>query len=168
MRIQDLLHGQLKFSHDTLLQTMADVDDDVRHHRHDGATIESINHIFTHVVHSEDLLVQGAARGQATVWDTAGFAERTGIHTGAADGDIHARIGACDPELLGEYAAAVFVATEDYVKQADDAEMDRIVESFLGARPSAALLGVILWHATVHNGEIAALKGALGHKGLPF
>jgi uncharacterized damage-inducible protein DinB len=168
MRIQDMLHGQLKFSHDTLMQSMADVDDDVRHHRHDGATIESINHIFTHVVHSEDLLVQGAAREQATIWEAAGFAERTGILTGAADGDIYARIGACDPELLGEYAAAVFTATEEYAEQADDAEMGRVVDSFLGSQPSAAMLGTILWHSTVHNGEIAALKGTLGHKGLPF
>ena len=50
------------------------------------------------------------------------------------------------------------------------ADLERKVDTgFIGEQTIAFVLGNIgVWHVAEHNGEIAALKGAQGLKGLPF
>ncbi len=39
----------------------------------------------------------------------------------------------------------------------------------MGEVPVATFLGMpLIWHIAHHTGEVAALKGVMGHKGLPF
>ena len=69
-----------------------------------------------------------------------------------------------------EYAKAVYAATDAYVASLAEAELDRKLDTgFIGEQTVAFVLSnVLAWHAAEHNGEIAALKGAFGLKGLPF
>jgi hypothetical protein len=50
------------------------------------------------------------------------------------------------------------------------ADLEHKVDTgFMGEQTTAFIVGnVCVWHVAEHNGEIAALKGAQGLKGLPF
>ncbi len=70
-----------------------------------------------------------------------------------------------------EYAKAVFAATDEFIAGASDADMDRVVMNPISGKeePVAVVLGTLgLWHLQNHQGEIVALKGVQGKKGLPF
>jgi hypothetical protein len=69
-----------------------------------------------------------------------------------------------------EYAEAVFAATDAYLADLPDAGLDRKIQGATGGEYTlgwgiAILLGQ---HGAQHSGEIAALKGVQGLKGLPF
>jgi hypothetical protein len=69
-----------------------------------------------------------------------------------------------------EYAKAVYAATDAYIAGLSDADLERKVQTgFVGEQTVAFVMSSILaWHAAQHTGEIAALKGVQGLKGLPF
>ena len=69
-----------------------------------------------------------------------------------------------------EYAKAVYGATDAYIAALSDADLERKVHTgFIGEQTVAFVVSNILgWHVAEHNGEIAALKGVQGLKGLPF
>ena len=173
MNVQTLLAQQFGGARGILQQTMADVRPEDLHRAVPGATLGSIGHIYAHVVHGEDALLHGMILGQPPLWVTGGFAERTGLapnQPGQPDPTLYDRMAQLDPAVLQAYADATFAATDAYLAQAGEAEMDRIVETgFMGPMPVAAILAnVLVWHIIEHTGEIAALKGVFGQKGLPF
>jgi hypothetical protein len=69
-----------------------------------------------------------------------------------------------------EYATAVYAATDAYVSSLGPADLERKVDTgFVGEQTVVFVLGnIVTWHVAEHNGEIGALKGAQGLKGLPF
>jgi hypothetical protein len=69
-----------------------------------------------------------------------------------------------------EYAKAVYAATDAYVAGLGPADLERKVDTgFVGEQTVGFVVGnILVWHVAEHNGEIAALKGAQGLKGLPF
>ena len=67
------------------------------------------------------------------------------------------------------YAEAVSTGTKAYLASLDPAALDRQIETPRGPRPLAARLSVYLVvHKAQHTGDIAALLGCQGVKGLPF
>ena len=69
--------------------------------------------------------------------------------------------------LLG-YRASVRAATDAYIANLTPTELDRQVELIGSQRPVADALAIMVVHIASHGGEIAALKGVQGLKGLPF
>jgi hypothetical protein len=69
-----------------------------------------------------------------------------------------------------EYAKAVYAATDAYVASLGPADLERKVDTgFVGEQTVGYVLGnICVGHVAEHNGEIAALKGVQGLKGLPF
>ncbi len=69
-----------------------------------------------------------------------------------------------------EYARAVYAATDAYVGGLSEAALERKVDTgFIGEQTVAFVLtNIAAWHVAEHGGEIAALKGVQGLKGLPF
>ncbi len=67
-----------------------------------------------------------------------------------------------------EYAAAVYRATDEYLAQATDAELARVIDAgFAPPMPISTFVGnIMLWHVATHQGEISALKGVQGINGL--
>jgi hypothetical protein len=57
---------------------------------------------------------------------------------------------------------------DEYIATLTDEELARKVQSIGGEQPIASVLALIVIHAAGHYGEVAALKGAQGGKGLPF
>jgi hypothetical protein len=169
MTPQSLLTQQLAGYHDLLEQTVADCPPDALHRTVPGATIASIAAIYAHTVFSEDAIIQGMLQRKPPVFESQGWAGRTGVAMPST------------PELtpdwargvrmdLREYAKAVYAATAAYVGGLSDAALDRKIDTgFIGEQTVGFILcNIAGWHVAEHGGEIAALKGVQGLKGLPF
>lgn len=165
-----LLCAQMKIVYDLMDSTIADCSQEIANTRLAGGTTNSISVVYLHVVSSDDYMFNQMARGGAMLYESDGWQRRIGIeNVSAIQTDTRAGL-VLDMNVLREYAAAVRATTERFLEQATEAELAREVESFLGAKVSVAeFLGTFaVTHLSEHWGEISALKGVLGLKGLPF
>jgi hypothetical protein len=172
VEIRSLLRTQLQQAHGLLDEVVADCPAEVLHGRGDGWTIKSIAHIYAHTIYGEDALVHGLVQGKPPLFHAGGWAGRIGV-TMSEDPKREPDWSAGAPldlGLLREYGAAVYAATDVYVAGASDEELARVFDpGFLEQQSVAQFVSTALvWHVTNHQGEIAALKGVLGLKGLPF
>ena len=135
-----------------------------------GGMVPRAAAIFAHAVYGEDVMVNEWARGMEPVLVRGGFMEKAGIT---------APSNAMTPDWLAmnynvgglkEYAEAVFAETSTYLESATAGDMELMVNTPLGQQmPAANALGAFgIVHISEHAGEISALKGAQGAKGLPF
>lgn len=169
------LRGQLTQAHEIMEQAVADLSPEQLNHRGEGWTIQSIAGIYAHTVSSEDYMVNMLLRDQPTfVFESGGWAEKTGYNAGT-DGLLSEKVSAAastsDFGALREYAQAVYADTDAWLATLSEADLDRTIHvEWAGGDVSVGqFLGtVIVWHPTQHGGEICALKGVQGEKGLPF
>ncbi|MCC7363000.1 MAG: hypothetical protein IT303_01410 [Dehalococcoidia bacterium] len=147
-----------------------DLTDDLATKRVPGATIGAILPIYAHILVGLDLLARQTAQGLEPLAADPGWQQRTGIPSpslmqvpGWSDAPY---------QLVGlrDYATDVFQSLFDYLAAAPDTDLDRQVPGITGGTVSLAqsigALGLV--HLSAHTGEIAALKGVHGAKGLPF
>lgn len=172
MNVQESVRAQLGFWHGTLDSIMGDCNDEVVSKTLPGANIESIGAIYAHIVFGEDYLVHGMLQGKPTLYESDGWQAKLGVKSPGvppAITDEWAKQVKID-DGFKDYAKAVFAATDSYLANASDAEMDREMQTqFFGKQKAGWLASTILGtHAPGHAGEIAALKGVQGLKGLPF
>ena len=109
--------------------------------------------------------------GRDTVWESGDWAAKTGLDMpGPRQTQEWAQSSLqYDFAAFREYAKAVYGATDDYLANVSDDGLDAEFETFAGKVPTGIFVGATgLWHTTSHSGEISALKGAQGLKGLPF
>lgn len=73
-----------------------------------------------------------------------------------------------DMDVFRQYAAAVYAATDEYLANVSDAELEKVVDAgFAPPMPAGSFVANILaWHVATHQGEISALKGVQGLEGL--
>jgi hypothetical protein len=132
-----------------------------------GATITAAAPIIAHAILTEDRMLTQVF-GTEMVLETGGFAARTGI---ATEGNVISQwiAGKYDLAAMIDYAQAVFANTTKLLEGATVAQLDGIVQGFIGpSQGSDYLAGLAVVHFSSHIGEVAALKGAQGLKGLPF
>jgi hypothetical protein len=172
MTSQALLRQQLTGYHDILEQTIADCPQDALDKNLPGATITSIGSIYAHLVLSEDGIVHGMLQGKPPIYKAQNWALRTGVQMPDPAGlnPEWARSVRMKVPAFREYAKAVYAATDAYVTGLSDADLERKVQTgFIGEQTVGFVITNVLgWHAAQHTGEIAALKGVQGLKGLPF
>jgi len=169
---KELLRQQLTGCHDILEQTIADCRQEVLDHNPPGGTITNIGSIYAHTLFAEDNILHGMLQGKAPIYKTANWASRTGLQM-PGPGEFSpewARSVKLNLPVFREYAKAVYAATDAYVGGLSDADLDRKVQTgFVGEQTVGFVLSNVLgWHAAQHTGEVAALKGVQGLKGLPF
>lgn len=133
-------------------------------------TANPIRTTLLHMIAAEDNHIQHVVQGLPLVWETGGWGEKIGISTppGGGRGWDEAKdvVLALEPVLA--YQAAVYAATDAYLQQVTPEELDRQVR-FLGRDQSIGqVLATATAHVVGHAGEIAALRGIQGVKGLPF
>ena len=130
----------------------------------------TIGTILLHVTGTDDRFVNVLARGGQAVWERDNWAERVGFPgiPGRAGfwAEANAHPFALSPLLA--YQAAVRASLDEYVAALTDEELSRTMQALGSEQPIAAILGLVVVHQAHHFGEIAALKGAQGVKGLPF
>ncbi len=168
-----VLREQLRWSHDTIEQAVADLPPEDLHRRIPGATIDSIAAVYAHAVVSEDWLISRFVRRRPPLFERDGWAERVGLRPWSEHGpseDWSAAVPTCDFAALREYARRVYAASDDVLGSLSAADLDRpVVFGPLGEMPLGAFLAsIVAAHTSHHGGEICALKGVLGYQGLPY
>lgn len=167
MNAIELLRGQFKAVHQFLDMTIADCTPAAATRRDEGWNIKPIASIYAHIAASEDFMVNTFVRGVEPLLMRDGWGEKLGIPGNPTLNnldDFSAPLSA-----VREYAAAVFKATDEYLSQAEESELEREIDTPIGKMPAITFLAnITATHCPGHMGEIAALKGVQGLKGLPF
>lgn len=171
MDIRPVLISNLAFTHQILDGSLQGLSTEELHRRADGSKISSIASIYVHSVLSEDSILNGILQGQPTIFDSGGWAEKLGVQPsgGLANDDWRDGIHLNDVEVFQQYATAVRAATTDFITNASDDDLARVLQTPLGEQSVVWVLNNFLsWHTIHHLGEICALKGVMGKQGLPF
>ena len=125
--------------------------------------------IYAHAVGLEDLYIQQMLQQQPLVWESGSWAARLRHDLPPNQWNIQ-RVQPPDMDALRSYQSEVFAASLAYAGSLSGDELERRLE-FPGRQWSmsiAQLLSVVVGHTLGHAGEIAALKGVQGARGLPF
>jgi uncharacterized damage-inducible protein DinB len=133
-------------------------------------TANTIGATYLHLLTSEDGYVQAVILGRPRVWETGNWSETIGLSAPPGRGRNWDEIRSMAFSLaaLQAYEQAVHATTETYLAALIPTELDRTVAFIGGERPVADVLASLVVHSMGHAGEIAALKGMQGVKGLPF
>jgi len=165
-----LLRAQMKIIYDMVEGTIADCSQEIANTWREGWTTRPISVVYLHAVCSDDFMVNEVARGGARLYEAQGWQQRLGAMNmiyveGVPPGSVK-----LDMSVVREYTAAVRTATDDFLLNATEAELSRLVDNHQGGQISVAeyLASYLGTHMSEHCGEISALKGVLGLKGLPF
>jgi len=169
MEILEYMRRQMAGMRSTVDMTMKDITVEQFNWAPPG-TMNTISATFIHLTSVEDHFVQGILQGKSSVWDAQGWSEKTGVKKPPSIGESwdefkHLHL---QPANLLEYQKAVWAATDAYMTSLTAEELDRKVK--LGPRELtvAELLIMAANQSLSHTGEIAALKGIQGAKGLPI
>jgi hypothetical protein len=172
MDFRAFLRGQMQFTHNTLEQVIADVDNETLHHRPAGSTTNAICAIYAHAVTAEDGILNGLVMGRMPIFN-ADWAAKTGVPLKQSPQleDAWAASIKMNLPAFREYAAKVYESTDKILAEMDDAYAETLIDTPFGGgkqprQEFVANLGPT--HMWGHMGEIAAIKGARGMKGLPF
>jgi hypothetical protein len=130
-----------------------------------GGTANAIAKTHVHAMTSVDFFITGTlARGEMR-WKS--FAEEQGLPANPME--IWGFTGQVSLDAMKRYSQDVQKAAIDYVASLTDGDLDREVETaFFGKQTAAFMIGLAGMHAMGHGGDISAVKGLQGLKGLPF
>jgi hypothetical protein len=171
VQVQQVLQGAFKGAHDLLDSVMADVDKAHLSKLPPGANIQTIQAIYAHILIGEDLIVNRLVRQQQPAI-TAEALKGTGVPLPATPQLNPEWSASIDMDLprFREFAKSFFASSEAAIGAMTDAQLAAEVNGGpFGTMPASGFLAnLALYHVVGHTGEIAALKGIHGLKGLPF
>jgi hypothetical protein len=132
-------------------------------------TANTISATFVHFINAEDGFIQDVLQGKPPLWESGGWSARTGIEKPPRMGEDWSAFKKRQTEMapLLEYQAAVWAATDSYLASLTPTELERMVKFAGGKRTVAEMLILSASQSHQHVGEIAALKGIQGAKGMP-
>ena len=133
-------------------------------------TINPISVILTHILGGEDFFMQGLLQDKPRCWDAQAWSPKIGIQSPPGPGrnwDEFKTIKIPLPPVLA-YGQAVRAATDACLAGLAAGELDRQVNFAGRLRMVAEILMISVVHTASHAGEIAAVKGMQGLKGLPY
>jgi uncharacterized damage-inducible protein DinB len=171
VKVQDSIRTQLDFWHNTFDQMVADCGDAL-HAAVPGSKTNSIAATYAHAVISEDVILRvflqsGKALSQADEWQ-----EEIGVAFPGVPPMMTPEWAAAlnlDLSTFQPYAKAVYAAPDAYLANLQDDELERKTQGPFGETTVGWMISMLLaTHPTGHAGEVAALKGVHGQKGLPF
>ena len=132
-------------------------------------TAAPIGVIWLHMANGEDNFISIIEAGKP-LWESDGWKERFGLEKAPNIGEDWTgyQSAALTVELLQAYTEVVRERTKACLETTDDGSLDEMVKFFSEADPKASVWALLVSHTLIHAGEIAAIKGVLGGKGLPF
>ena len=133
-------------------------------------TGNSIGVTLVHMINGLDSAFQTVLRGQPQLWESEKMGEKLGLSgpPGRVHGWDEVKSKPLPLEPILGYAEVVLKQVEEVVTGLKADDLDRMVTFYGSERPAADAFIMNFSHMLVHTGEIAAIKGALGVKGLPF
>ena len=169
MKAQELLRAQFEMAHQFMEMTIADCSQETLDKKPDEWTINPVGALYAHTVIAEDAMVNGMARGKQPLLERDGWAEKLGIDGSSPMQDEHYSELKINLPAMREFAAAVAKETDEFLTNASEDELMKEIDALGQKTPAIMFLANIgLTHVAGHWGEIAALKGVQGLKGLPF
>jgi hypothetical protein len=172
MNIQQTVRETLAFWHKQVADSVAELRPEYLHGIAPGSSMNTIAATYAHIVMSEDLLIQDRLRGVQPIFGAGNWDQKTGLPwIGDPPMQSPEWLAAVrvDPQSFAPYAADVFDATDAFLGSMPDADLDRTVMGLARETTAGQLLIVgVMVHFVAHAGEIAAIKGTFGMKGLPF
>lgn len=148
-----------------LVGTCAGGMDDAQYNWKPGGTANSAAKSHVHALTSLDFFITGTVQGKPLLWGE--FAAANELPANPME--IWAFEGTVPVEAMKEYAKSIQDNALEYVGSLSDADFDREIETqFFGKKSVAWLVQLAGMHAVGHAGDMAAVKGMQGLKGLPF
>lgn len=148
-----------------LLAAIAGGMDDASYNWKPGGTANPAGKTHVHALTSVDFFINVAARDQERLWTA--FASKNGLPENPRE--MWSYEGTIPHGAVQEYAAELQKGVLHYVASLIDNDLDYEVETqFYGRKSIGFLVQFAATHAIAHGGEIAAVKGVQGLKGLPF
>ena len=132
-------------------------------------TISSIGVIWLHMVAGEDGFLS-IITGDETLWESKGWKDRFGLEKTPNFGEDWKKYEevVLPIELLREYTTAVKERCQQILERVTLESLDETVKFFTDSDPKSSVWILLVGHTLLHAGEISAIKGVLGDKGLPF
>ncbi|HEY8172385.1 MAG TPA: DinB family protein [Dehalococcoidia bacterium] len=130
-----------------------------------GGTANPPAKTLVHLAASMEFFVVHMIKGEQMSWPA--LAEQHGLPANSMQ--IWGYDGPIPQAPVKEFVQKTQQVVLDYVATLNDADLDREIETqFFGKQTIAFLLQLGAMHAVGHAGDIAAVKGMQGLKGLPF
>jgi hypothetical protein len=133
-------------------------------------TVSPISAILLHTLSAEDYFIQEVLQGRTRIWDEQGWLGKIGVQAPGgpgADWSVFKTTRIALAPVLA-YGQLLRPATDAYLVALTAEELDRQVKFGKAMHPAASVLVRLIVHTASHAGEIAAVKGMQGFKGLPF
>ena len=133
-------------------------------------TLSPISAILLHTFSAEDFFTVKIIQGKPLLWDDGPWQEQIGIRPPGGRDDTWAQFRTTPVHLepVLDYGRATRAATDAWLDAAVPADLERMVRFGRGESQVAEVFMHAVMHTTSHAGEVAALKGLQGGKGLPF
>jgi uncharacterized damage-inducible protein DinB len=167
MKALDLIRKQTEEAHTELAASLQGVSNTVANSG-SSATRNSIAAIYAHALLSADIFFNVAINGGAPVLFSSGSADKLGIADPNPRNWDALRAATFKTADLSAYGAAVLTSIQTTLAGLTEAGLARKFEFFGEQTTVVDTIALAISHATTHNGEIAALKGVSGLKGLPY
>lgn len=176
MDIIDFYRLEQQRIHNWMRNSISDLTSHEWHYTTEGRA-NNIAFLVWHCVRTEDNILRFILLGRPTIWVEGNWHERLHLPprvqgTGMATEEARA-FHIADTALFMEYVEEVWREFEAYLASISDGgkELSERVVTVkpLGNMPAIQAIGqVCISHLFIHFGEIAALQGELGKKGLPI
>jgi len=168
MKRLDYLKHQVKSMRSLPTSVIEDIADEMLAQKPSG-TASSIGVIWLHMIAGEDNFLS-VISGEETLWESEGWNDRFGLEKVPNIGEDWSEYEDAEIscELLNGYTTAISGRTQLYLDSLEDGSLDETVKFFTDEDPKARVWALLIGHTLIHAGEIAAIKGVLGGKGLPF
>ena len=130
-----------------------------------AGTANAVAKTHVHAMTSVDFFITGTLASGEMGWKK--FAAAQGLPPNPME--IWGYAGEVSLEAMKEYSRGVQQAALAYVGGLNDSDLDREVDTaFFGKQTVAFMIGLAGIHAMGHGGDMSAVKGLQGLKGLPF
>jgi hypothetical protein len=149
----------------SILNTIATGMTDEQYNMSPGGSANTPAKSHVHALTAMELFVNGIIRGEEIEGKT--FGPANGLPANPME--IWGFSGTVQLAPMNDYSAKVKAAVLEYVGSLKDSDLDREIETqFFGKQTAAWIIQLGVVHLTGHAGDIAAIKGIQGLKGLPF
>ncbi|MHB8377230.1 MAG: DinB family protein [Dehalococcoidia bacterium] len=154
------INGALGF----LDMCVSDVNDDV-YNLEPAGTCNSIAKVHLHALSTFDFFVNGLISGQPLIWQE--HAAKMGLP--GTPLEIWKADTPISKSAVEEYASKLRPRVSEQLAGLGDDIFTREFDTTLAGKQNGAwVLSLLPMHTSAHAGEIAAIKGTQGLKGLPF
>jgi hypothetical protein len=148
-----------------LFNTIADGMTDEQYNWQPGGTCNAIAKSHVHAMTSVDFFINGTLKGAQMEWPA--FATANGLPANPME--IWGYSGAIPLAPMKEYGQKVQKSALEYAASLNESDLDREIDTpFFGKQTAAFILMLTGMHAIGHGGDMSAVKGIQGLKGLPF